>query len=155
VNVFFYKSDINTIGIGEEKGKITNIFFNSSELIKGDFIFKETDVIKEAFFQLDRYLKGDLKEFSLPLDLSSGTDFMQKVWKELMKIPYGETRTYKEIAIKIGNEKACRAVGMANNKNPIPFVIPCHRVIGTSGKLVGYRGGLEIKSYLLEMEKSN
>ena len=79
---------------------------------------------------------------------------MKKVWKELQKIPYGETRTYKEIAKKVGCEKGARAVGMANNKNPIPIIIPCHRVIGANGKLVGYALGLEMKEQLLELEKN-
>jgi len=88
----------------------------------------------------------------LPL-APAGTAFMQKVWNALLTIPYGETRSYKEIAIAVGNSKACRAVGMANNRNPISVVIPCHRVIGANGKLVGYGGGLDIKSYLLDLEK--
>ena len=80
---------------------------------------------------------------------------MKRVWKELIQIPYGETRTYKQIAQKIGNEKASRAVGMANNKNPIPIIIPCHRVIGANNKLVGYALGLDKKEFLLDLEKSN
>ena len=80
--------------------------------------------------------------------------FQQKVWCELLNIPYGETRSYKDVAIAIGNEKSTRAVGNANNKNPIPIIIPCHRVIGTDKGLTGYAGGLKIKNYLLELEKS-
>ena len=82
----------------------------------------------------------------------NGTEFQIKVWKALTEIPYGETRSYKDIAISIGNEKACRAVGMANNKNPIPIIIPCHRVIGANKKLVGYAGGLDLKERLLDLE---
>ena len=82
-----------------------------------------------------------------------GTPFQQKVWAALQEIPYGETRSYKEIAAMVGNEKACRAVGMANNRNPLPIFIPCHRVVGTNGKLVGYAGGLDVKTFLLELEK--
>ena len=81
-----------------------------------------------------------------------GTDFQQKVWKALEDIPYGETLSYKDIAIKIGNPKACKAVGMANNKNNLPILVPCHRVIGSNGKLVGYSSGLDIKLKLLELE---
>ena len=84
-----------------------------------------------------------------------GTAFQKKVWKALCSIAYGETRSYKEIAIQIGNERACRAVGMANNKNPIGILIPCHRVIGTNHKLVGYAGGLDKKAFLLKLEKEN
>lgn len=84
-----------------------------------------------------------------------GTEFEKKVWEQLLSIPYGETRTYKEIATAIGNPKASRAVGMANNKNPITIVVPCHRVIGTNGKMVGYAGGLDMKKALLNLEKQN
>lgn len=91
-------------------------------------------------------------KFDLPLD-ARGTEFQKKVWNELLRIPYGETKSYKDIAVAIGNEKACRAIGMANNKNPIPIIIPCHRVIGSNGKLVGYAGGLNVKEKLLNIEK--
>ena len=104
--------------------------------------------------QIIEYLKGDLKIFSLPLDLQ-GTDFQKKVWMELLKIPYGEIKTYKDIAISIGSPKAYRAVGGALNKNPILIVVPCHRVIGSNGKLVGYGGGLNIKRSLLDLESDN
>ena len=87
--------------------------------------------------------------------LPKGTEFQQKVWKALQEIPYGETRTYGEIAAAIGNPKAARAVGMANNKNPIGIIIPCHRVVGANGKLVGYAGGMEKKEFLLELERNN
>ena len=93
-------------------------------------------------------------EFDLPL-LKDGTDFQISVWNELLKIPYGETRSYKDIAVAINNEKAVRAVGMANNRNKISIFIPCHRVIGSNKKLVGYGGGLEIKEFLLNLEKRN
>ena len=84
-----------------------------------------------------------------------GTDFQKRVWEALIQIPYGETRTYKEIAAAAGNPKASRAVGMANNRNPIPIIIPCHRVIGTNGSLTGYAGGLKVKEYLLKLEREN
>ena len=96
-------------------------------------------------------MEGKRKEFTLPL-APVGTEFMIRVWKSLCAIPYGETRSYKEIAESIGNKKASRAVGLANNRNPIPIFIPCHRVIGANGKLVGYGGGLHIKSFLLKLE---
>lgn len=98
------------------------------------------------------YLAGKLKDFKLPL-APAGTEFMLRVWESLRAIPYGETRSYQEIAQSVGNKKASRAVGLANNRNPIPIIIPCHRVIGANGKLTGYRGGLEIKAHLLELEK--
>ncbi len=90
-------------------------------------------------------------EFDLDISLI-GTEFQRKIWNELLKIPYGKSITYKELAIRIGNEKATRAVGNANGKNPLSIIIPCHRVIGSNGLLVGYGGGLERKKWLLEFE---
>lgn len=97
---------------------------------------------------------GRRKKFDLKLSYH-GTEFQIKVWKALEKIPYGETCTYKDIAESVGIPKGCRAVGMANNRNPIVIVVPCHRVIGMNGSLTGYAGGLEMKEYLLDLEKSN
>ena len=114
----------------------------------------ETPVIKETYKQLSEYFAKKRKTFDIPLKLE-GTEFQKSVWHALMKIPYGKTATYLEIAETIGNPKASRAVGMANNKNKIPIVIPCHRVIGSNGSLTGYAGGLEIKKKLLNIEKSS
>ena len=105
----------------------------------------------EAARQLRAYFAGELRQFDLPLDLH-GTDFQRRVWKKLVGIPYGETRSYRQIAQAIGSPQAVRAVGAANGANPIPIVVPCHRVIGASGKLVGYGGGLPLKKRLLELE---
>ncbi len=105
-----------------------------------------------AYSQLTEYFKGQRKVFDFPYKMQ-GTDFQKKVWTALCDIPYGETRSYKDIAIVVGNPKASRAVGMANNRNHLIFVVPCHRVIGTNGLLVGYAGGLEMKTTLLELEK--
>ena len=112
----------------------------------------KTELSNQVFRQLIEYIEGKRRSFDFPYELR-GTDFQKKVWQELCKIPYGETRSYKEIARAIGNEKACRAVGMANNKNPIIIVVPCHRVVGANGKLVGYAGGISMKQYLLDMEQ--
>ncbi len=101
--------------------------------------------------QLVEYFKGERKEFALDLDIV-GTEFQQRVWKALMEIPFGKTVSYKDIAIAVGNPRALRAVGMANNKNKIPIIIPCHRVIGIDGRLVGYGGGLPVKEKLLKLE---
>lgn len=120
---------------------------------KYEYIQEETALIKEAARQLNEYFKGERKIFNLPLDLS-GTSFQIKVWQELLKIPYGKTVSYKNIAVAINNSKACQAVGMANNKNRIMIVVPCHRVIGSNKKLVGYAGGLKLKEYLLDLEKN-
>ena len=111
----------------------------------------ETPLLKQAFYQINEYLNGNRKFFNLPLSLN-GTSFQKNVWKELCNIPYGETVSYKFIAEKISKPLAYRAVGMANHKNPIPIIIPCHRVIGSGGKLVGYAGGLDIKTKLLNIE---
>ncbi len=103
--------------------------------------------------QLTEYFLGKRKEFNLPL-LLFGTPFQKLVWQTLTNIPYGETRSYKEIALEINSPKSVRAIGGANHQNPIPIIIPCHRVIGSNGELVGYGGGIEIKKYLLEFEKN-
>ncbi|MDE7404467.1 MAG: methylated-DNA--[protein]-cysteine S-methyltransferase [Lachnospiraceae bacterium] len=112
----------------------------------------ETELLKTAGTQLIEYFQGKRKEFSLPLS-PQGTEFQKKVWEALCTIPYGQTRSYGEIATQIGNPKACRAVGGANNKNPIMIFIPCHRVIGADGSLVGFGGGLRAKRYMLDLEK--
>ncbi|WDZ52961.1 methylated-DNA--[protein]-cysteine S-methyltransferase [Acinetobacter vivianii] len=103
--------------------------------------------------QLEEYFAGQRQQFDLPLDFQ-GTAFQQQVWQALLNIPYGETRSYKEIAVQLGNEKAVRAVGAANGKNPISIIAPCHRVIGSSGALVGFAGGLDKKQILLSLEQS-
>lgn len=112
------------------------------------------ELFLEACGQLDLYFQGKLKEFDLPLR-PEGTPFQKKVWRALTAIPYGETKSYKEIAEMAGNVKACRAVGMANHRNPIAIVIPCHRVIGADGSMTGYGGGLHVKEWLLAFEKEN
>ena len=107
---------------------------------------------KDVAAQLDAYFAGELTTFDLEMDLR-GTAFQQRVWSQLCAIPYGETISYGELAGRIGNPKASRAVGLANGSNPIPIVIPCHRVIGSNGKLTGYGGGLPIKEKLLALER--
>jgi methylated-DNA-[protein]-cysteine S-methyltransferase len=151
ISAYFRETDIGRIGIGESDGSITNLWFEGYEVPK-DMELRETEVLKEAYWQLSSYLAGKLKEFSLPLS-PHGTDFQRKVWDVLRRIPYGETASYKDIAEAVGKPKAFRAVGMANNRNPIPIIIPCHRVIGSDGTLVGYGGGLDMKRRLLDLEK--
>ena len=102
--------------------------------------------------QLEQYFAGQRQQFDLPLDFQ-GTDFQQQVWQALLTIPYGETRSYKQIAFQLGNEKAVRAVGAANGRNPISIIAPCHRVIGSGGALVGFAGGLDKKQILLSLEQ--
>jgi len=137
--------DLKSIGVFSIKSKMKN---------KQDFELAETPLIKKAAEQLEEYFNGKRKVFDLPLVLQ-GTDFQVKIWKALQRIPYGETRSYGEIAAMTGNPKASRAVGMANNRNPIAIIVPCHRVIGSNGKLIGYAGGLELKQQLLDLESSN
>lgn len=150
-NLYLYKTEIGKITIVEEDNKIINVYFDGEDTPK-DINICETNILKEAGRQLQEYFSGVRTKFELPLN-PKGTDFMKDVWSALEKIPYGETKTYGEIAKIIGRDKAYRAVGLANNKNPIPIFIPCHRVIGANGKLVGYAGGLDIKKQLLELEK--
>ena len=108
-------------------------------------------ILLETQKQLNEYFAGQRQNFDLPLDFE-GTEFQQKVWQALLSIPFGETRSYKDIAEQIGNVKAVRAVGAANGKNPISIIAPCHRVVGANGKLVGFAGGLENKDVLLKLE---
>ena len=109
-------------------------------------------VMEELVDELDRYFCGKLKEFTVAPDPASGTLFQRRVWEELTRIPYGETRSYRDVATGIGKPAAVRAVGMANHHNPIPIVVPCHRVIRADGSLGGYGSGIEVKKALLELE---
>ena len=145
---FTYETILGSVTFVEEDGALLAITTHRSY----EGICQETPLVKEACRQLSEYLKGERKTFDLPLN-PKGTDFQKCVWQALCDIPYGETRTYKQIAEAIGNPKAVRAVGMANNRNPITIIVPCHRVIGANGKLVGYGGGLEMKEFLLRLEK--
>ncbi|KYH28135.1 methylated-DNA--[protein]-cysteine S-methyltransferase [Clostridium colicanis] len=144
----YYESPIGIVEIKSNEDAITHINF-VDKLGRND---KMIPILQEAYTQLDEYFKGKRKSFDLKLHIE-GTEFQKKVWTELTKIPYGEVATYKNIAIRIGNEKAVRAVGNSNNKNKIAIIIPCHRIIGSNGKLVGYAGGLHIKEWLLNHEK--
>lgn len=146
---FSYETVLGVVTFVEEGGALLAVTTHRSY----EGVEQETALIKEAYQQLSEYLKGERKEFDLPLN-PKGTDFQKRVWRALCDIPYGETRSYKQIAKSVGNSKAVRAVGMANNRNPITIVVPCHRVIGADGKLVGYGGGLEMKEFLLRLEKS-
>ena len=150
--VYFYDYAITALGIAEENASITKVFFCKEKNLSG-FEKTETPLIKKAAFQLEEYFNGRRRHFDLPL-APEGTDFQCAVWRSLQTIPFGETRSYKDIAEQIGNLKACRAVGMANNRNPIVIIIPCHRVIGSDGSLTGYGGGLVLKRHLLDLEKS-
>ena len=150
VKVCDYNTPIGKIRLTDNGEAITSLAFvgvNDDNAV----VLNETPLIHRAFCQLDEYFRGVRRNFDLPL-CPHGTEFQKKVWQALLKIPYGEVCSYIDIANEIGSAKAFRAVGGANNKNPIPIIIPCHRVIGKNGKLVGYAGGLEIKKFLLEIE---
>ena len=150
INYYTYDSPYGDIVIESDGNAITGIKTGLNAKTIGK---KEACTLTDiAAGQLKEYFAGKRKRFDLPLN-PCGTDFQRSVWKALQDIPYGKTKTYKQIAEMIGNPKACRAVGMANNKNPIWIVIPCHRVIGTDGTLTGYGGGINMKKRLLELEK--
>ncbi len=154
MSVALYKSPIGIIKIEENQGKVTSISMerreNRQKKANPEHPSELTDRVSK---QLEEYFQGKRSQFDFPC-CPEGTAFQKKVWQTLLEIPYGETRSYKDIAAAIGQPKACRAVGMANNKNPIALAIPCHRVIGSKGELTGYAGGLEIKKQLLDMEKT-
>ena len=153
IGVEFFGEEIITIDLEPEE-KIKKCLGKKSEeleLVKEEEIEKDL-LVKKTKEQFEKYFRGELKEFDLPLKIE-GTDFQKKVWAELRRIPYGQTRSYGEIARGVDCPKGPRAVGMANNRNKLPIIIPCHRVIGGSGKLVGYATGLEKKVTLLELEK--
>ena len=137
--------------IVEENDAIVQIQFEQEQKTAGDAALQDTPLLLEAKRQLEEYFAGLRAGFSLPLN-PQGTAFQKKVWQQLEAIPYGQTRTYGQIAAAVGQPTASRAVGGANHNNPIAIVIPCHRVIGANGKLTGYAGGLDIKEKLLRLE---
>jgi len=154
-NLYYVNSPVGKLGIIEENQKITGLFFKGvkkAPKTTADFTMGETPLIKKTAAQLEEYFDGKRKVFDIPLFLK-GTAFQQAVWKALLRIPYGETKSYKEVATMAGNAAACRAAGMANNRNPVAIIVPCHRVIGADGSLTGYGGGLDKKQYLLDLEK--
>lgn len=144
-----YESKIGWLEITGTSGAITGINFTEKKQ-KSDR--KIPEILEECRNQLDEYFNGKRTDFSVKLMLD-GTDFQKKVWKRLTKIPYGQTASYKDVAVSIGNERGVRAVGGATGKNNISIIVPCHRVIGTSGDLVGFGGGLWRKVWLLNHEK--
>lgn len=151
INYYSQNTKIGKITIFEENNFIINVCFEQKQLSTAGCHKNATPLIRKAFSQLTEYVDRQRQDFNLPLK-PKGTLFQQKVWKEVLKIPYGQTASYKDIATAVGNSNASRAVGMANNKNPIPIFIPCHRIIGKNGTLTGYAGGLELKEVLLKIE---
>ncbi|MFZ7120545.1 MAG: methylated-DNA--[protein]-cysteine S-methyltransferase [Eubacteriaceae bacterium] len=146
---YFYKSPIGVLDIQSNGEYIYSIQL----VIKFGKVNRNIpEIVRICFKQLSEYFSGERKAFDLKIKIS-GTEFQRKVWRQLLKISYGNTSTYGKIAQLIGNPNASRAVGMANNKNKLILVIPCHRVVGSKGDLLGYVGGIPAKKYLLDMEK--
>lgn len=154
-NAYFYETKLGKIIIAEDGKGITNLSLapvGRNITLDDSYVLDETEPIKEAAKQLMEYLEGTRRKFTVKLNLK-GTLFQLRVWEALKEIPYGKTCSYKEVALAAGNGKAFRAVGRANHDNPVMCIIPCHRVIGADGSLVGYAGGLDIKKYLLKLEQ--
>lgn len=152
---------VGRLTLAANESAVTRISFgdrppkgNRSEAEASEILTVETagPLLRQAARELEEYFAGTRRTFTFPLS-AAGTPFQQRVWEALRAIPYGETRTYGQIAATVGNPRASRAVGMANNRNPIAIVVPCHRVVGSNGALVGYAGGLTVKQTLLELEK--
>ncbi|NOH78352.1 methylated-DNA--[protein]-cysteine S-methyltransferase [Vibrio sp. RE86] len=150
-----FQSPLGTMTLQANKNGLLGAWFETQTTQPKDLgRYTETSLIlNDAIVQLNEYFSGERKVFDLPI-AAMGTPFQQQVWQALTKIPFGETWSYQQIADEIGNPKAVRAVGLANGKNPISVVVPCHRVIGKNGKLTGYAGGVERKAKLLELEQT-
>ncbi len=165
VNIQYYKTKIGELILGSFDGGLCLLDFRYRKMRKtvdnriknglnAEFAEQNDEVLEKIREQLDEYLNGDRKEFDIPV-LMVGTDFQKSVWNALMKVPYGFTSTYLQVAKNINNEKAVRAVANANGANSIGLIIPCHRIIGSDGELVGYGGGLPVKKRLLKLEQNN
>ena len=151
MSYFVYPTPMGRITLASNGSSLVRLVFGATEL---DGTCVPTALTNEAANQVQEYLAGKRTAFDLPLD-PAGTAFQKQVWEALETIPYGETRTYGQVAHMIGKPNAMRAVGGANNKNPLPILIPCHRVIGANGDLVGYAAGIGIKRFLLDLEASH
>ena len=148
MNKLCFESPLGMLTIAEENGALVSLRLGSEDYCG------ETPLLLEAKEQLLEYFAGKRKAFDLPLR-ADGTDFQKRVWDAMAHIPYGETRSYSQIAAQIGSPRACRAVGMACKCNPIAIILPCHRVVGAKGAPVGYAYGLSAKKYLLDLETMN
>ncbi|MDO5425885.1 MAG: methylated-DNA--[protein]-cysteine S-methyltransferase [Eubacteriales bacterium] len=151
-----FESELGMLLLAEDGKGISDLNFLDDRKDAGEILKtgreEETPLLAEGRKQLEEYFRGERKEFTLPLSLK-GTEFQKLCWEALCTIPYGSTCSYGELARKIGRPKACRAVGMANHRNPVGIIVPCHRVIGADGSLTGYGGGMERKEWLLNLEK--
>lgn len=153
-DMIFYSQNVCDLGyitLAERSGKLEYLYFGEIKLVGNR---KQSPVLSESFNKLEMYLQGALREFNQPYRIFV-SDFQQSVLDVVSTIEYGETITYKDVANAIGNPKACRAVGMALKNNPLPLIIPCHRVVTASGKIGGYNGGIPLKEKLLKLEKSS
>ena len=146
--ILIVSSPVGPLTLTQEDQALTGLHFGEHPQQGAE---DPTPLLEEAARQLEEYFAGQRKVFSLPL-APKGTEFQLRVWQALLQIPYGETRSYGELAAMVGNPKACRAVGGANHRNPLSILIPCHRVVGTGGSLTGYAGGLSVKEFLLKLE---
>lgn len=151
--VYYYPTLFGEVAIATDENGITDVSLKDHFQIDGHIV-QENEWMQAAIRQLTEYFLGKRKSFSLPL-APQGTEYQKKVWKILETIPYGEVMTYKQVAFAAGNEKGSRGVGQACSKNPIWIIVPCHRVIGSNGKLTGYAGGLTVKEQLLALEQKN
>lgn len=165
INITYYKKNGVELILGSYDNKLClidslnrknkrTLYNRLKKQLKAEFVEYEDEVLKQTVEELDEYFKGERREFTVPL-LLVGSEFQKSVWEALLKIPYGTTSSYKEQAKMINNEKAVRAVANANGANAIGIIVPCHRIIGSDGKLTGYAGGLEMKEQLLALEKQN
>ncbi len=151
----YYESPLGKLLLtGRERLESLNFPRGTTRVEPGEDWIPSPDRFRDVLAQLTAYFTGELKAFDLEIN-ARGTRFQERVWKELVRIPYGQTISYGELAKRIGNPNAARAVGMANGKNPIAVIIPCHRVIGKNGSLTGFGGGLDTKAKLLDHERSN
>ena len=164
INIQTHKSPVGELLLGSYNGKLCLLDFKYRRMrttidkrlqvgLIAEYLEKSSEVIEQTITQLKEYFDGERKSFDIPL-LTIGTDFQKSVWQGLLKIPYGTTASYLELSRNIGNEKAVRAVASANGANAIGILIPCHRIIGSNGDLVGYAGGLPAKKKLLELESN-
>ena len=163
INIQYCKTKIGELILGSFEGKLCLLDFRYRKMRKSvderikkglnaKFVENNTEIIERIQAELDEYFHGNRKEFDVPLQMV-GTDFQKSVWEALLRVPFGTTSTYLQLAKNINNEKAVRAVAAANGANSMAIIIPCHRIIGSNGELVGYAGGLPIKKRLLKLEK--
>ncbi len=148
---FTYRTPIGPLTVASDGTAVTHVLFGARKL-PGRAV--PTELTNRAVNQIQEYLAGKRTAFDVPL-APQGTEFQRRVWAALQNIPYGQTRTYADVAAVVGSPKATRAVGSANNRNPIAIIIPCHRVVGANGKLTGYAGGLALKQRLLDLERAH